>query len=398
MENFTIEMARDYVEVLEIIRTLPADERAKIPKTEIEYFEEYRDRMYKFRIDPNVELSQQNISRGAYALFVILYKKYLATPEEITLIDDVLKLNEEKARRNIDNTIKQEKVINQPTEIMVVKEENFLKRCLRKIKAFFRFKEDWWMARYVFRALNQSDIERLNANHGRGSILAKRPGNARISLYTFIVSGSRIDSRFISMTDYMSIADIKFGSLDPTDKIKRDSRFIVVDLDFLEEKKLHLSTGEECFKHTNSLNGMAIHATESDKEIIYEDEIPEHAYREINPLLVDILTAYDNNLVNAKDTDKICDFIFQGKSEEIIQKLFSGTNPNFIERFFIEKYYGIIVDEQGNAKINPDRNQPLIGDMVGVEQELKKKFNIQARDKEMPEALLGRCILMRYYA
>jgi hypothetical protein len=36
--------------------------------------------------------------------------------------------------------------------------------------------------------------------------------------------------------------------------------------------------------------------------------------------------------------------------------------------------------------------------MVGVEQELKKKFNIQARDKEMPEALLGRCILMRYYA
>ena len=122
MENFTIEMARDYVEVLEIIRTLPADERAKIPKTEIEYFEEYRDRMYKFRIDPNVELSQQNISRGAYALFVILYKKYLATPKEITLIDDVLKLNDEKAKRNINNTIKQEKVISEPTEIMVVKE------------------------------------------------------------------------------------------------------------------------------------------------------------------------------------------------------------------------------------------------------------------------------------
>ena len=35
------------------------------------------------------------------------------------------------------------------------------------------------MARYVFRALNQSDIERLNANQGRGSILAKRPGNTR---------------------------------------------------------------------------------------------------------------------------------------------------------------------------------------------------------------------------
>lgn len=140
MENFTIEMARDYVEVLEIIRTLPADERAKIPKTEIEYFEEYRDRMYKFRIDPNVELSQQNISRGAYALFVILYKKYLATPKEITLIDDVLKLNDEKAKRNINNTIKQEKVISEPTEIMVVKEESFFKRCLKKIIAFFGFK------------------------------------------------------------------------------------------------------------------------------------------------------------------------------------------------------------------------------------------------------------------
>ncbi len=140
MDNFTLDMARDYVEVLEIIRTLPADERAKIPKTEIEYFEEYRDRMYKFRIDPNVELSKQNISRGAYALFVILYKKYLATPKEITLIDDVLKLNDEKAKRNINNTIKQEKVISEPTEIMVVKEENFFKRCLKKIIAFFGFK------------------------------------------------------------------------------------------------------------------------------------------------------------------------------------------------------------------------------------------------------------------
>ena len=140
MDNFTLDMARDYVEVLEIIRTLPADERAKIPKTEIEYFEEYRDRMYKFRIDPNVELSQQNISRGAYALFVILYKKYLATPKEITLIDDVLKLNDEKAKRNINNTIKQEKVISEPTEIMVVKEESFFKRCLKKIIAFFGFK------------------------------------------------------------------------------------------------------------------------------------------------------------------------------------------------------------------------------------------------------------------
>ena len=76
------------------------------------------------------------------------------------------------------------------------------------------------MARYVYRALNQSDIERLNANQGRGSILAKRPGDTRISLYSFIVSGSRIDSRFISLTDYMSIADIKFGSLDPTNKPK----------------------------------------------------------------------------------------------------------------------------------------------------------------------------------
>ena len=140
MDNFTIAMARDYAEILEIIRTLPADERAKIPKTEIEYFEEYRDRMYKFRIDPNVELSKQNISRGAYALFVILYKKYLATPKEITLIDDVLKLNDEKAKRNINNTIKQEKVISEPTEIMVVKEESFFKRCLKKIIAFFGFK------------------------------------------------------------------------------------------------------------------------------------------------------------------------------------------------------------------------------------------------------------------
>lgn len=248
------------------------------------------------------------------------------------------------------------------------------------------------MARYVFRALNQEDIDNRNASDEKQSIFAKAPGDTRYSLFNFIMSGSRLRTRFIAMTDRVSIADIKYGSLNPTEATKRDSVVVLIDLDKLNPNLIHDGPAAECFKVNGSINNSAINATEADNEVIYENEIKPDCYHEIPPLLLDIMTAYE--ITNIKDThkDKICDLIVKGKSEELMTKLFSNVELNPIEKFFVEKYYGLNFDDNGNVKINKEKNQPLKGDMIAVEEALKKEFNIIANNYELPKALLARCI------
>lgn len=137
MDSISIEMTREYTELLEILKMIPKSDLAKIPKEEIEYYERNKDRTYSFKLDPSIELSKQNVSRGAYALFVILYEAYIATPDEKKLIEDILELNEKKKtysveKKNVEKDIKENKTIT----LTPIKESLF-KRCIKKIKSFF---------------------------------------------------------------------------------------------------------------------------------------------------------------------------------------------------------------------------------------------------------------------
>lgn len=148
MDYLTVAMTRDYVEILEILKQIPEEERQKIPNEEIAFFEKHKDLTYKFKLDPDIEISEQKISRGTYALLVDLYQRYIATPEERKLIDNILDLNEQKAI----NKAKESANIAKETEsvehnipeikqnLTVIKEESFFKRCINKIKSFFRIK------------------------------------------------------------------------------------------------------------------------------------------------------------------------------------------------------------------------------------------------------------------
>ena len=251
------------------------------------------------------------------------------------------------------------------------------------------------MARYIFRALNHEDIDRINGSETKPSILAKAPHDTQYTLFNFVMSGSRLKTRFIAMTDSVSVADLKYASLDPLDMTKRDAPVVLIDLDKLQPDILHDCPAYECVEYNHSLANTAIFATEADNEIIYENEIPAEAYHEIPPLLLDVLTGYDLSFVRDEHKDRLCDRIVKGESEEIIKKLLENVSLNDIEKAFIEKYYGLIFNQDGSVRINNDKNQPLKGDMVGIEKYLKEKFHIEARDSEMPPAFLGRCIQSR---
>ena len=103
--------AKAYTEVLEIISYFPQEAYNKIPSEKKNYI---------FRINPQIDLSEQNISAEANAIIVNLYTNYLATQEEKNKIKQILYLNQQslekekrekynlesiyaKAKKNIEN-------------------------------------------------------------------------------------------------------------------------------------------------------------------------------------------------------------------------------------------------------------------------------------------------------
>lgn len=68
--------SKAYTEVLEIINHFSEEEYKKIPKEKIDFFEENKDKDYNFKIDPNVNLAEQNISQNANAILVSLFRDW----------------------------------------------------------------------------------------------------------------------------------------------------------------------------------------------------------------------------------------------------------------------------------------------------------------------------------
>lgn len=84
---------RAYTEVIEIIKYFPNEEYAKIPLEKINYYKENMDKDYNFKINPNIELEKQNISREANAILVTLFNDYFATDRQKEILNNLLKQN-----------------------------------------------------------------------------------------------------------------------------------------------------------------------------------------------------------------------------------------------------------------------------------------------------------------
>ena len=88
--------AKAYTEVLEIINHFSEDEYKKIPKEKIDFYEKHKDRKYDFKINPNIDLAEQNISRKANAILVSLFRDYFATAKQKEILKNLLQQNQEK--------------------------------------------------------------------------------------------------------------------------------------------------------------------------------------------------------------------------------------------------------------------------------------------------------------
>ena len=114
--------AKAYTEVLEILKYFPEEEYKKIPIEKINFYKSNMDKEYKFTINPEIDLANQNISKEANVIIVSLYRDYYATEEQKVKINEILDLNQKKEelekrkKYHPDNIFKNKQQVNKDTE------------------------------------------------------------------------------------------------------------------------------------------------------------------------------------------------------------------------------------------------------------------------------------------
>lgn len=146
-------MAKDkyskaYTEVLEILKHLPKNEYDKIDNEKIKFFEKNKDISYKFSINPEIPLDEQNISIEANSIIVALFQDYFASEKQKEKLKIILKKNEDKYQEEIknkynpDDIFKNKKIINEDSNQKIesnnlpieFKERNFFSKLITYIK------------------------------------------------------------------------------------------------------------------------------------------------------------------------------------------------------------------------------------------------------------------------
>lgn len=94
--------AKAYTEVLEILKYLPKDDYAKIPEEKIIFFEKNRDNDYEYKLDENLPLSEQKISREANAIIISIFRDFFASKEQRIKLQKILLANEFKRQARIE--------------------------------------------------------------------------------------------------------------------------------------------------------------------------------------------------------------------------------------------------------------------------------------------------------
>ena len=143
-----IAYAKAYTEVLEIIKYFPKEEYAKIPEEKIEFYKNNMDKDYNFKINPEIDLSEQSISPEANAIMINLFTDYYATEGQKIKIKNILDSNQQKEeqekreRYNPDNIFKNRNTENiiQNEVALVEYKESIFKRFINKIKSIFNIK------------------------------------------------------------------------------------------------------------------------------------------------------------------------------------------------------------------------------------------------------------------
>jgi len=95
--------ATSYSEVFEILKLMGKENVEKIPLNILEKIDNLRDKNYVAKINPEIPLEQQKVSRKALSILAWLNLEYLSTSKEKEVLMGIYKLNDKKDRQITNN-------------------------------------------------------------------------------------------------------------------------------------------------------------------------------------------------------------------------------------------------------------------------------------------------------
>ena len=131
-----------YVELNEIIKHLSEDEQLKIPETFKKNLLKEMDKEYKFIFDNKKGLLGQTYMNETKALYIKLYKQYLATEKDVwkkydSICHSIIE-NEKRKKYDSNNIFKTHvedfKSEGQTKAMVKLEEKNIIKKIISKIK------------------------------------------------------------------------------------------------------------------------------------------------------------------------------------------------------------------------------------------------------------------------
>ena len=145
--------ATAYTEVLELLKYLPDEEYKKIPKEKISFFEENSDKTYNFKINPQLNLEEQDISLEANAIIVQIFKEYFATERQKEILNSLLLQNQ--------NKIEQERNIKY-NDLFKNNRRYKMKIPVEEEKQLIEYKENIFtkIKKFIFRIFSKKDNEK----------------------------------------------------------------------------------------------------------------------------------------------------------------------------------------------------------------------------------------------
>lgn len=128
-----------FKEVYEILQNTEEELVKEIPQKFVEFLQSNMNKDYQINIDNTIEIDKQSILPETEAILALIYRSYWATDEEKLEFANIDK--QEFQGKNIDEIFEKRKNVNNITidnNLMIIKEENFIKKIIKKILKFFK--------------------------------------------------------------------------------------------------------------------------------------------------------------------------------------------------------------------------------------------------------------------
>ncbi|MBR0490707.1 MAG: hypothetical protein IJJ82_01490 [Clostridia bacterium] len=151
MERVDSNYRKAFVEVDAVLNCLNTNAYNKIPLNVINAIRDNKDENYQYEYDEKIEYYKWNFMNETKAILYNLFKKYLATEEQIKYFiekerKELYKIEEEKRERynaedlfknkNIQNNVAEN--VNSQNVEMIARKESLIKKIWKKIKAIFK--------------------------------------------------------------------------------------------------------------------------------------------------------------------------------------------------------------------------------------------------------------------